>query len=273
MQASARSPEIGKLRLFDSCVTLGRMAMAEMPEWLTPSNVVEVMDKYDVAEALVHSNDARLRHPRAAGNRQLLTDIAAIPRLHPVWVLEPPESAPPKAAQAMVEEMVAAGVKAARLMMGFAPPLPWLWEATCASLEEHRVPCFLDFAPTASGSHGNTQGVPDAASIHHLHDLCLAHPQLPMIISHAFGGVGISQPTLPLMRRVPNLHLDITCLLDYWKRAVVELGPERVFFATGMPFDDPSWRVSNVQYAHEIDGAAKRQICGDNLRRLMEAVR
>jgi len=195
-------------------------------------------------------------------------------RLHPAWVLEPPASPDPKAARAMVEEMLAAGVKVARLMMGAAPPLHWLWEDLCEALEEHRVPCMLDFAPAGYGPPaGSTQGVPDASAVHHLREICLAHPALPMILSHASGGLGLSYPTLPLMRRVPNLHIDITSVVDYWRRAAVEIAPQRVLFATGMPFYDPATFVSNVQYAHEIDTEAKKMICGDNLRRLMEAVR
>lgn len=273
MEAKTKAPDIAGLQLFDSCVTLGRMARAGTPECLTPENILAVMNKYDIAEALVHSNEARQMHPREFGNRRLLREIAGIPRLHPVWALEPPQSAGPSAARAMVGEMLAAGVKVARLMMGFAPPLLWLWGDLCAALEEHQVPCLLDFASTGYGAaQGGTQGIPDAFAVQSLRQIALAHPGLQMILSHASGGLGISHPTLPLMRQVPNLHLDITSILDYWRAVARELGPERVFFATGMPFYEPAILVSNVQYAHEIDESAKRRICGDNLRRLMEAV-
>ena len=47
--------------------------------------------------------------------------------------------------------------------------------------------------------------------------------------------------------------------------------PERVVFATGMPFYDPATFVSNIQYDETLDAHAKELICGDNLRRLMEA--
>ena len=214
-----------------------------------------------------------MNYPRRVGNQLLLKSIRGIPRLHPVWVLEPPPSSDSAAAQAMVREMLAAGVKVARLMMGVAPPLLWLWDDLCAALEAHRVPCFLDFAPTGyKDPYGATNVSPDANVVDRLRDICLAHPKLPMILSHVVGGLGISYPILPLMRRVPNLHMDITSIVDYWRRAARELGPERVFFATGAPFFDPATFVGNVQYAHEIDEDAKRKICGDNLRRLMEAV-
>jgi predicted TIM-barrel fold metal-dependent hydrolase len=274
MKATKKAPQISDLRLFDSCVTLGRMARAGTPMWLTPENILSVMDKYDISEALVHHTEARMTYPRSEGNRRLLKEIEGMSRLHPVWVLEPPASPDPRAARDMVEEMVAAGVKVARLMMGVAPPLHWLWKDLCEALEEHKVPCFLDFAPTGyHAPYGSTLGNPDDWAIHQLREICLAHPKLPLVLSHISGGLGIAYSVLPLMRRVPNLSLDITGVMDHWRKAAAELGPERVFFASGMPFYDPAILVSNVQYAHEITDDAKRKICGDNLRRLMEVVR
>ena len=98
----------------------------------------------------------------------------------------------------------------------------------------------------------------------------LGHPG--GLSTHVSGGLGISYPTLPLMRRVPNLHMDVTSIVDYWRTAATQIGLDRVFFASGMPFYDPAILVSNVQYEHSIDAEAKRLICGGNIRRLMEAV-
>ncbi|MBM4033015.1 MAG: hypothetical protein FJ291_14685 [Planctomycetes bacterium] len=255
-------------------MTLGRMARAGTPDWLTPESLPAAMDRHDIAEALVHHVEARLNYPRLDGSLRLLEAIRGLPRLHPVWALEPPASADPKAARDMVEEMRAAGVRAARLMMGVAPPLHWFWRDLCEALEAHRVPCFLDFAPTTwSPAHASTQANPSDWAIDQLRDICLAHPDLPMVLSNVQGGLGIAYPILPLMRRVANLHIDITAVMDWWRKAAAELGPQRVLFATGMPFCDPATFVSNVQYAHGIGDAAKQAICGGNLRRLLEAVR
>jgi len=274
MKAATKAPHIAGLELFDSCVTVGRLVRAGMGVCILPEDVLAIMDRYDIAEALVHDNEARMVRPRSRGNRRILEVAAGSDRLHPVWVLEPPESPDPAAARALVEEMLGEGVKVARLMMGVAPPLGWLWDDLLAALEEHRLPCMLDFAATSpSGPAGSTQGLPDAWAVDALRDLCLAHPGLPMVLSHASGGLGLSHPTLPLLRRVPNLHVDITAVVDYWRKAATELGPHRVFFATGMPFYDPGIFVSNVQYAHEINTEAKRAICGGNLRRLIACVR
>ena len=272
MQATSKAPSIADLKPFDSCVTLGRAVKDVYGDAMTPEFVLSMMDKHDIAEALVHSNEARLRAPRAEGNKALLEQIRGLERLHPVWALVPPESNDPAEARAVVEEMLSCGVKAARLMMGAAPPLHWMWRELLEALEAHRVPCLLDFAPASFGG-GSTCAVPDSLIVDKLREVCLAHPELPMILSHVSGGLGIAQPTLPLMWRAPNLHIDITGIVDYWRKASRELGPERVFFATGMPFYDPAILVSNVQYDEQLDERAKRLIYGDNLRRLMENVR
>ena len=270
MRAAHEMPRIDDLALFDSCVTLGRSCMQNVPEYLTAENVLAVMDKYDISEALVHSNEARLVRPRRRGNERLLREVAQTDRLHPVWVLEPPKRPDPAGARGMVEEMLSAGARAARLMMGHAPPLHWIWKDLCEALESHRVVCLLDFAPVRSPA---TNCVPDSLMLDKLLEICLSHPELPMILSHHSGGLGISWPAVPMMHRAPNLLIDTTGVVDYWREVGRELGTERVVFATGMPFYDPSVFVANVQYDETLDADAKRLLCGDNLRRLLEAVR
>ena len=270
MEATTTAPSIEDLRLFDTCVTLGTMT-AGVP-YLTPDTVLGVMDKHDIAEALVVNNEARVVYPRARGNRRLLEWIRGEDRLHPVWALEPPLRPDPPHAQAMVEEMLDAGVKVARLMMGIAAPFRWLWDDLCAALAAHRVVCLLDFADTRVQTQVSTRSNPSDEAVDALREICLAYPDLPLILSHVSGGLGIAYPALPLMYRVPNLHMDITSIVDYWRHAVQGLGPSRVFFATGMPFYDPAIFVSNVQYARGLSVADKQAICGGNIRRLLGEV-
>jgi len=270
MKAVQKAPDITSLRLFDTCVTLGRLCTPGVVECLTADNVLAVMDKHDIAEALVHASEARRVWPTSRGNERLLKQIAGRPRLHPVWCLVPPRAPDPAGCRRMVREMRAAGVRAARLLMGAVPPMPWVWEDLCQALEEHRVLCLLDFAKYPNPS---TAAVPDNFDLQMLRDICLAHPHLTMILSHASGGLGLSNATMPLLHRVPNLILDITSVIDYWRDVAGDLGPERVVFASGMPYYDPSILISNVQYTPRLTPAQKKLICGDNVRHWLEAVR
>ncbi len=261
-------PHIRDLRPFDSCVTLGRTCLPGVPE-LTADSVLEVMDKHDIAEALVQSSEARLVYPRSRGNERLLKEIAGHERLHPVWALSPPDRPDPIGMRRLVDEMLSAGVRVARLMMGQVPPLHWVWKDLAEALEQRRVACLVDFAPLR---HATTNHPGDPLMIDKFRDICLAHPRLPLILSHLSGGLGVAAPAMPLMHRAGNLMIDTTGVVDYWRNVARDLGPERVVFATGMPFYDPATFVSNVQYDETLDPHAKELICGGNLRRLMEAV-
>ncbi|HUU20918.1 MAG TPA: amidohydrolase family protein [Phycisphaerae bacterium] len=261
-------PHISDLRLFDSCVTLGRTCLAGVPE-LTVEPLLEVMDRHDIAEALVQSGEARLVYPRRRGNERLVKEVAGVARLHPVWALSPPDRPDPAGMRKLVDEMLSAGVRVARLMMGQVPPLHWMWRELCEALEERRVVCLVDFAPLR---HGPTNHPGEPLMIDKLGEIAAAHPLLPLILSHLSGGLGVAAPTIPLMHRAPNLRIDTTGVVDYWRNVARGLGPQRIVFATGMPFYDPATFVGNVQYDETLDTEAKRLICGDNLRRLMEAV-
>jgi len=268
VEATEKMPDIQDLRLFDSCVTLGRIVHAAHPEHFpTAANLIEMMDRYGIAEALVHDHHARLICPRADGNRRLLREIKDEARLHPVWVIEPPKKPGADAARALVSEMLEAGVRAARLPMKRIPPHPWLWDDLCTVLEEHRVPCFLDFGDVS------TLGDMQDGDVNGVREIALAHPQLPMVLSHLMGGLGVHPAIVPMIRRTENIHIDICGILEYWREVAHEVSPERVVFSTGAPFFDPGLFVANVQYARRLDEEAKRFICGDNLRRLLRAVR
>ncbi len=268
MRATNKAPDLEGLRPFDSCVSLGRVVTGGVPESFTSAEeLLATMDRYCIAESLVHDHHARLIHPREHGNRRLLEAVRGHPRLHPCWVIEPPKRPGRDAARALVGEMLDAGVRAVRLPMKALPPLPWVWEDLCAELEEHRVPAFLDFG------EARTLGELSDSDVRGVWEISRAHPELPVILSGVFGGLGVHPAVVPAIRRLPNLYLDTAGILDYWREVAREAGPERVLFFTGAPFADPGIYISNVQYARGLDEDAKRRISGDNLRRLLGGVR
>ena len=155
--------------------------------------------------------------------------------------------------------------------MKVAPPMLWLWDDLCAVLEDHRVPCFLDFGGTRDQI--GTVGDVTTDELNGIRGIALAHPALPLILSNLMGGLGIHYGVVPLIRRMQNIYLDIVGILEFWREVAREVRPERVLFATGAPFIDPGILVSNVQYALDLDDDVKRVICGGNLRRLLGDVR
>lgn len=266
VETKIKMPGLKELGLFDSCVTLGRFSAATCIA--SAAQLLSIMDRYVIAEALVHDYHARSVRPLEHGNRRLLDMVRNQPRLHPVWALEPPIQPGLKHVEKLVDDMLASGVRAARLRLGSKGNLPWLWEELLAVLEAHRIPCFLDFGPPES-----TVGSLTDQDMEALHVIVQRHPHLPLILSHVMGGVGIHPAAVYLLHRSDNLYLDISGILEFWRNVAYELGPERVLFATGMPFTDPGILVSNVQYTLGLDETAKKLICGGNLRRLMREVK
>ena len=268
MESTHKAPSLKDLNLFDSCVTLGRIVHSYHHDHPTAKSLLDMMDRYEIAEAMVHDHYARITPPREDGNRRLLEEVAVSERLHPVWVIEPTKTPGREAAKKLVERMFDNGVYGARLLMKFAPPMAWLWEDILRELDEYHIPCFLDFGDGVSTA-GNLSD-PDLSG---LREIALTYPALPLILSNVVGGLGIHPGILPLMRRTKSLYLDNTGVLEYFREAARDVGPDRVVFATGTPFTDPGIYISNIQYTPGLSPEAKRLICGDNLRRLLSEVR
>ena len=106
MHAVPGMPSLKSLRLFDTCMTLGMGVLSTVPEWVTVDDVLQTMDRYEIEEALVHDHHARAMCPREHGNRRLMEAIRGKPRLHPVWVIQPPKKAGRGPAKELVEEML-----------------------------------------------------------------------------------------------------------------------------------------------------------------------
>ena len=266
MESAKKLPDILDLKLFDSCMTFGTFTHTGCHERITRENVINVLDRYGIAEALVHEPHARAIHPRNDGNRRLLESIEGLPRLHPVWVIEPPRQTGPRHAKKAVDELLEAKVRAARLPMKALPPFLFVWEDLLSELESHRLPCFCDFGGVS------TVGAMSDNDVRGIYEIEQAHPDLPLIMSGVMGGLGVHPAVPPLVRRVSNVMMDIAGIMDFWRKIAVEVNPEKILFSTGAPFTDPGLFIANIQYDHLLNDDAKRLICGGNLRNLMEAV-
>jgi predicted TIM-barrel fold metal-dependent hydrolase len=263
---SPKMPGLKDLKLFDSCVTLGKFTSENCIS--TSEQLISIMDRYYIEEALVHDYHARSTYPIEHGNQRLMNAVRNFPRLHPVWVLEPPIMPGRKPAEKIVNELLEAGVRAVRLRLNTKGLFSWVWEDLLTVFEDHRIPCFLDF-----GSITSTLGSLTDHNVDHMHIIVQKHPNLPLILSLVMGGLGIHPAAIYLAYRSQNLYLDVTGILEYWRNVAYDISPERVLFASGMPFTDPGVLVSNVQYALDLDENAKKMICGDNLRQLIGGVR
>jgi predicted TIM-barrel fold metal-dependent hydrolase len=77
----------------------------------------------------------------------------------------------------------------------------------------------------------------------------------------------------PLLEQCPNVLADLTCAsFLYVDEVTARFGSHRLVFASHYPTEDPGLYTTWVNYA-KIPEEARRNVAGDNLRRLLEAVR
>jgi len=118
-------PSLKELKLFDSCVTLGKFTGGNCIG--SVDQLLSIMDRYYIEEALVHDYHARTVYPIEHGNQRLMRAIINNPRLHPVWVLEPPVFPGRKSADKIVNELLDSGVRAVRLRLNTKGLFSWVW--------------------------------------------------------------------------------------------------------------------------------------------------
>ncbi len=253
---------------FDAHCVLGRHGHWQSPQPATVPETLAVMDRCGIGQALVTHCDARCVNP-GIGNSRVAEEVADEPRLIPAWVLLPSTTAESPPPDRLVDEMRAAGVKAAWLCPGtYGHGLEdWELDDVLAALAEARVPVFLDGEPGFPG-WGYAYTV-DSLDIDAAVRLARRHPALPVVLT-AFRFRHTQRSVVRAVQQAENLHVELS---GWWFYKNVELlvdvaGAERLLFGTRLPVHDPAATKATVQYA-DISDEAKGLIAGGNLRRLL----
>jgi predicted TIM-barrel fold metal-dependent hydrolase len=247
--------------LFDVNCFLGRRAIhTPLPLPTTVPELLAEMDRLGIAEALVTHNMALDGHPWE-GNQRLMREIAGQPRLHPCWMLLPTTGEMPPPTR-LVAEMRAQGVRAARMC-----PIQHRYLFTeanvgdlLAALEAARIPLIVDFGMMAWSE--------EKTDWRSLDDLCMRHPNLPLIVV----GEGMAAPrrVYPLWQRHRNLLLETSYyqvhqgLSDIAER----FGADKLLFGSGLPTREAGAPLMQLRYDFLSD-ADREAIGGGNLRRLL----
>jgi len=261
-------PTIEAPCFFDAHCVLGRHPHWRPPQPATVPELLDVMDRYGIGQALVTDCDSRALHP-GAGNRQLAEDVRDEPRLVPAWVLLPSATGETPPPARLLDEMSSAGVKAAFLAPGtYGHGLEdWEIDDVLSVLAEARVPVFLD---GEQGFPGWTYAYTlDSLDVDAAVRLAGRHPTLPVVMT-AFRFRHTNRRIARAMQQVGNLHMELS---GWWFYKNVEslaelVGPERLIFGTRLPVHDPAATKAVVQYA-DVSPEAVRLIAGENLRRLL----
>ncbi len=253
---------------FDAHCVLGPQIHWRPPMPTTVPDLLRVMDRFGIGQALVTDSLARVADP-AMGNRAVVKAVADEPRLIPAWVLLPTATGETPAPDGLVEQMRHAGVRAAFLCPGtYGHGLEdWEVDDLLAPLAESGVPLFLD---PERGVPGWGDGYAlDSMDVDAAVRLAQRHPGLPVVMT-AFRFRHSQRRVCQAMRATPNLYVELS---GWWFYKNVELlvdaaGPERLLFGTRLPVHDPAATKATVQYA-DVGAEALELIAGGNLRRLL----
>lgn len=257
-----------ELGSFDCNLMVGRpAALATCDREVTPDALLEQLAGLGVRRALVSHVVAKEYHP-SVGNAQLLEALAGQPELLPCWVVLPHHTREMPEPEALIAQMLASGVRAARIYPGISGGmghrfslLPHVAGPLLATLERHRIPLFVDYL----------LGRRDEIDWREVVDVCERHPGLPVVLIRPGGRS--DRNLYPLMRGLPNLHIEssgynanrgIEALAEY-------TGPERILYGSGYPYNTMPGALFRV--AHSRMPLPWRQlVAGGNLERLLNGV-
>lgn len=267
-RASQQAPATEGLELFDAWCVVGRQLGSRFHGGLEADELLDLMDQYGIKEALVSHAAARLpRVPCSMSNELLMREIAGRRRLHPCWSLAPALDWNGKTPEKTVEEMLAAGVRAAHLPSLRQPFELWSWRPLLAILEAHRVPALVDYGTGVALS----VEMRNTLDWQKLYDIAMAFPRLPLILT---GFRFPRREVFLLMTHCPNLYtVDLAFAYPGEEGTPPPLPAERFLLGSGVPEWDPGMVVNVAQYSEILDERGKKLVSGDNLRRLLEGVR
>ena len=255
---------MSEISYLDACCYLGRHVHMAEGEPETPEQILEVMDHYGIAEALVIDSLSAATSPKA-GNSRILERTKHQPRLHPAWagLMTHSRELPPPAE--LVAQMRELGVGALYLFYRqFDISLnAWGVDDLLAELEKARVPLFL--CPTNLLSPG-TVNATDWDSVVRI---CHSFPQLPVVVTeHRI--YNSQRKVLEALAACPNLKVDLSAIWLHKRIEFIcrEFGAERLVWRSRLPQLEPGSALMQLNYS-DISERDLALIAGGNMREML----
>ena len=243
---------------FDCHAKIGQRPLKHKRTRWSAEHLLADMDLAEISGALVSHAVAHSYDPRY-GNARLAGELAKAPeRLFGLWCLLPLAS--PDfyvAGDDLLRAMAAADIRAVRCVAGNYSLHQEMMGPTLAALEEAEILLLLEAGWATDDFFA------------FFHDLLKRHPHLPVLLTdHTWSQ---QRYVHRLMQLHENLHLEFSSYqinrgIEYY---AAEFGAERLLFGTGGTEKSPGAARTYIDYA-QISAAAKRQIAGENLRRLLK---
>lgn len=260
------------IKLYDCNASFG-VADVPPPRYAaTPDELIAEMDFCNVDEALVTCAAQWCDSP-LVGNELVVKEAQGHARLHPAWMLLPPQTGEQgSSVDALLSDMARAGVRA---LWALPARNKYLLNATTfgsvfEEFVEHDIPLFLPLTEAVPGLAGH-------AATHlgwQLVDTLLGQfPRLTLVATEQ-SAWGQDRYFRPLIERYAKLYLDISTyeqgrgLEDFCRR----YGADRLLFGTHYPEVPMGGPVLNLLNA-DIPNEHKELIGSGNLTRLLREVR
>lgn len=246
--------------VFDANVRLGRLGASRGRHFCAAGDLLATMDEQGIARALVYSALAR-ESDYVRGNHLLQEKIAGWRRLVPCWVAIPNREPPGR----LLEQMETHRVPALRLFpsSGHFSIRPWCIGPLARALSDARKPLLLDFE--------SPSWVDDRVDWEGIHQLCVAHPELPVVVC----GVTMAGPAnyRGLLHACKNLHLEMSQLVCPGEipRLVGDGLAGQLIFGSDLPTRHVGAPLTLVGLEN-LDAPTRRMILHDNLAKLLPAL-
>jgi amidohydrolase family protein len=222
----------------------------------TVAALLSTMDRVGITEAVVGHTMSWLHDP-AAGNRQLLKEIAGQPRLRPCWVMLPDGTNEVGTPDEFVGDAMLSGVAAIRAYPGdhgydlAGPDTAGMLDAIAAA----GLPMLVDSTQT---------------SWPQIETAARDRPTLKIIVCQP--GYRTLRRIAGVFERTDNVYLDLANFSSHcgveW--LVDRFGAERLLFGTAYPDHDPAEAVTRLLWS-ELDDDAVTAIGSENAEKLLGA--
>ena len=250
------------LKFFDCEMGVGGTAFG-YPAIRTPSELLAIMDHYNIDGALVYDRGA---HESGVFDRFdfIVEFCRSSPRLHPAIPIVPPATAEQPPPDELIAFCLENGIRAVRACpsahrfsfdsFSMGPLL--------AELQKHRMPV-VHTSMHLQDHPWEHQPVWD-----NIRDAATAFPELPIVVLYT--GMLQGRRLFPLLAQCPNVLADLTCVSFQYVEDVVErFGSNRLVFASHFPTEDPGLYTPGVIYAG-IPPDAREAVARGNITRLLE---
>ncbi len=249
------------MKFFDPLMPIGRTNRGFGLTPMSQSQIIEIMERYDVDDVLVYHTISRDSDP-ILGNAAL-DEIITDDKFGKIWAYEFSDVKEQITPEDFLQEALKANVKAIMinpLIRNIRITRNRRINALAKLLEQRRIPLIMFYRQWDVWE--------DVIDWYELAKFCNQYPNLPIIVRE--WRTRANRPMFDALQATKNL---IISLANIWQAQMIELivnnfGAKRIVFSLGLPELDPGTFQAVVYYAG-ISNADKEKIAYGNIEQII----